>query len=622
MKGSLEAATIGASPDSRRGGNNEYSSDNRGSHYSLISNTSAREEDFCAIPPRTLLADTDGDAGMYYSGQGHSSLPHHPSPLSLSFDLRARAILYRRTTIVLLVLAVHYFMWNDWKSLRWVRPTLPVRGGVGMRPVGEVCHRDQHTGSLYRIHNRHAIVFDAGSTGSRVHVYEFQYCGPHLRVLIDELFAEVKPGLSHWGAEGNPQGAAQSLQPLLAQAMKRVPVHLHESTPLVVRATAGLRLLPETAVKGILTHVRSKLRTTGAFVLGGIGGRGEGNISVSTLAHVNVNEEEAVSVMDGAEEGVFAWVTVNFLQSRLPGSTLGASPDDLFSLAATNLSSAASASAMAVVMDLGGASTQIVFAVPSNGSIEHGQHPEYYYRLKLHGHTYELYQHSYLGYGLIEARKRIKIEHVKRMLAGSHDGRPLSFPCFPSSYREEIHLDGEQIALGPDEGGPKKSSHHTLVGDAGITGWDACLATIAPLFDSTEPCSLPPCSFRGTHQPPINSAAPIVAFSYFFDRLVPLGLRSPVTLFEVDREGRRLCKSAAGERHAGSRFGSLLAENPQWCLDLAYIYSLLRVGYRLDIDQPIEVTKQINGYEAGWSLGAALKLLEGTKIAGKREHNK
>lgn len=621
MKGSLRAATVSASPDSRESRENDNSGDNRGSS---IANTSAGEQDYCAIPPRTLLADTGGEEDMYYYGQGYSSLSQHPSPLSLSFDLRTRAIFYRRTTIVFLVLAIHYFLWNDWRSLRWVRSTLPVRGGVGMRPVGEVCHHDQQTGVTHRIHNRHAVVFDAGSTGSRVHVYEFQYCGPRLRVLIDELFAEVKPGLSHWGAEGNPQGAAQSLQPLLAQAMKRVPVHLHVSTPLVVRATAGLRLLPETAVKSILTHVRSKLRATGAFVLGGIGAGREGNISSILLpTNADGSEEEAVSVMDGAEEGVFAWVTVNFLQSRLPGFTPEVSLDGPSPLGANNLSSVATASETAVVMDLGGASTQIVFAVPPNRSIDHNQHPEYYYRLKLHGQTYDLYQHSYLGYGLIEARKRIKTEHVRRMVAGSHDGRPLSFPCFPSSYREELSLGGEQHTIDRNGGGPKKISHYTLVGDAGITGWDACLATISPLFDSTVPCALPPCSFHGTHQPPISSTAPIVAFSYFFDRLVPLGLRSPVTLFEVDREGRRLCRSATGEQHAGSRFGSLLAENPQWCLDLAYIYSLLRIGYRLDIDQPIEVTKQINGYEAGWSLGAALKLLEeSAKTVKVKKHNK
>merc|ERR1711998_721800 len=52
-------------------------------------------------------------------------------------------------------------------------------------------------------------------------------------------------------------------------------------------------------------------------------------------------KDQAVFIMDGLDEGVYAWVTVNYLLDRLgkpPSETVG-------------------------VMDLGGGSTQIAFAV-------------------------------------------------------------------------------------------------------------------------------------------------------------------------------------------------------------------------------------------------------------------
>ena len=46
---------------------------------------------------------------------------------------------------------------------------------------------------------RHVVVFDAGSTGNRVHVFEFENTrdGTPPR-LVDEVFHAEKPGLKRW----------------------------------------------------------------------------------------------------------------------------------------------------------------------------------------------------------------------------------------------------------------------------------------------------------------------------------------------------------------------------------------------------------------------------------------
>jgi Golgi nucleoside diphosphatase len=89
---------------------------------------------------------------------------------------------------------------------------------------------------------RYAIIMDAGSTGSRIHVYEFIMTGVGHIILRDELFEQLKPGLSAFAA--TPKAGALSLTPLLLSATKRVPRKLQPGTILALGATAGLRMLP------------------------------------------------------------------------------------------------------------------------------------------------------------------------------------------------------------------------------------------------------------------------------------------------------------------------------------------------------------------------------------------
>lgn len=71
--------------------------------------------------------------------------------------------------------------------------------------------------------SRYAIVFDAGSTGSRVHVFRFTDLGGQLD-LESDTFEQLKPGLSSYADD--PPAAAQSLEPLLKVALDTVPADL------------------------------------------------------------------------------------------------------------------------------------------------------------------------------------------------------------------------------------------------------------------------------------------------------------------------------------------------------------------------------------------------------------
>ena len=151
---------------------------------------------------------------------------------------------------------------------------------------------------------QYALMIDAGSTGSRMHVYTFSNCLPEgvspsdpqaknaLPTLKGERFFPITPGLSSY--KGNPQAAAKSLLVIMQQALSAVPEKERACTPIAVKATAGLRLLGKKESQDILDEVQRYLTEEWPF-------------------HVI---EDGVVIMDGKDEGVYAWITINYV--RLP----------------------------------------------------------------------------------------------------------------------------------------------------------------------------------------------------------------------------------------------------------------------------------------------------------------
>lgn len=124
-----------------------------------------------------------------------------------------------------------------------------------------------------------------------------------------ELFRDAKPGLSAY--VDDPQEGARRINMLLEEARKFIPKHLWPNTPLVLKATAGLRLLDPKKADDLLNAVRDMFNKSGFLV-----------------------KEDSVEILGGEDEGVFSWFTVNYLMDRLHKNKLAA-------------------------LDLGGGSTQV-----------------------------------------------------------------------------------------------------------------------------------------------------------------------------------------------------------------------------------------------------------------------
>ncbi|KAF9372643.1 Guanosine-diphosphatase [Mortierella sp. AD011] len=408
---------------------------------------------------------------------------------------------------------------------------------------------------------QYVLMIDAGSSGSRIHAYKFNYCKatPELE---SELFEHIEPGLSTYDEDA--EGAAQSLDPLLEAALQTVPKFLHKSTPIAVKATAGLRILGETKSANILSAVRNRLETKYPFP---------------------IIKEQGVAVMDGADEGVYAWVTVNYLLRKI--SSLEKTPT-------------------VAVLDLGGASTQIVFEPKAiNGhSVAQG---DYRVSKSFNGNDYTLFQHSYLGYGLIQARLQINRYVIENPIPNVHDvelkeGEYLH-PCMPVNTRTKVELDEKEVIM---------------IGVSDSIG--QCRHVVEAIFYKNKTCNQTPCSFNGVYQPSLATSfdSDIYAFSFIFDRITPFrqGSETPVqdmTLAELADLTDLVC--VADERHfedfeSNAEAKAELAKVVEMCMDLSYIYGLLGYGYGIPKDRKLNLAKKIRDYETGWCLGASIDVLE------------
>ncbi|KAF9525917.1 nucleoside phosphatase family-domain-containing protein [Crepidotus variabilis] len=462
-----------------------------------------------------------------------------------------------------------------------------------------------------------ALMIDAGSTGSRIHIYKFNNC--HASPSFEyEIFQQIHPGLSSFAK--HPEDAAKSLDSLLDEAKKTVPKSMWGCTPVAVKATAGLRLLPGTEADEILHTVEHRLRTIYPFQLSSKAGEG-------------------VMIMDGKEEGVYAWITANYLLGTIGGS-VGKGEKPTYA-----------------VLDLGGGSTQIVFepsfapsekVKDSKGRLEDGEHK---YTLSFAGHTYTLYQHSYLGYGLMSARKSVHalVEFMSKMRVSPSGGtlkdasgnEIVANACLGRGMRRTIEVSGNT------------KRNVTMSGEE-ISSFEACSKIVQLVLAKDSVCEMKPCSFNGVYQPSLLDSFPetrgkVLLLSYFYDRVWPLlypeGMEPTkarslqpslfsssapytplLTVRTISKLATQICDgpSVYSKHPAWSLSPKLQDEldgRPEWCLDLTFMYNLLRLGYEWGDERAVRVEKQVDGTELGWCLGAAIGLVEGGAGALKLTKN-
>ena len=397
--------------------------------------------------------------------------------------------------------------------LVWLLPDHPL-AALLVSTVDRTAHLLSLTTPVY------AVVLDAGSTGSRVLAFSF-YHNPSTGnlVLQDELWHEIKPGLSSFAS--SPAAGADTITELLSLALARVPPEKRSSVPVTLKATAGLRLLPEDQSQALIAAVQERLERSGF-------------------------DNRGVGILSELDEGVFGWVTVNYLLDQLHN------PRKSY-----------------VALDLGGGSTQITF-LPKYEETFKTAPASFLHDISVLGTTHTVYTHSYLGLGLMAAREKIfSLNQPEQSL-------DLSSPCMVSSSPTEWTFHGKQ---------------YTITKSSNLPGYEACMLNVQAVIDSMN---VDQCREVPTRK--------IAAFSYFYDRAVDVGLiRAGESGLVAVQDYLDAAKAACSKPGDGAPF---------LCVDLSFIAGLLHHGYRLAPQAKLGVYKEIDGHQTSWALGAAFNMLD------------
>ncbi|XP_005472942.1 ectonucleoside triphosphate diphosphohydrolase 2 isoform X2 [Oreochromis niloticus] len=390
--------------------------------------------------------------------------------------------------------------------------------------------------------NMYGIVLDAGSSHTSMYIYKWPADKQNNTGIVtqhNECHVEGG-GISSYA--DNPSGAAKSLEKCLEQALTYIPKFRHHQTPLCLGATAGMRLLSITnATKSqrVMKEVENKLQS------------------------YPFKFKESI-ILSGQAEGVFGWVTVNYLLENFvkygfvghwmnPGrETIGA-------------------------LDLGGASTQITFE--TSEKVENKSNTM---ELKLFGKTYRLYTQSFLCYGQDQYLRKL----LAHLIKDNYQNSTVFHPCYPKQFTESVIL-GKDVFDSPCtvDSKPDKIDLKLNVKVVGTGDYQNCLENVKKMF-SFENCKYSKCSFNGVFQPSLRGR--FMAFSAFYfthkyiSTLTNMDMTSPNQTAEAVQ---RVCSMSISE-------------------------VLLTQGYHFDeVFLPsISFEKKAGGASVGWALGYMLNL--------------
>ncbi|KAI1124645.1 golgi apyrase [Nemania abortiva] len=313
---------------------------------------------------------------------------------------------------------------------------------------------------------RYGVILDAGSSGTRLHIYRWQDPSKIIKhASVESLNSlpslenyytkKIRPGVSNWGDHPEDVGP-DHLEELIKKAKKKIPAERHADTPIYLMATAGVRLLPKNQQRSLLSEICTYFRQESQF----------------SLPDCNAH----IQVIPGETEGLYGWIAANYLLGGFDNAEGHAHGKGHHTYG---------------FLDMGGASAQIAFAPNTTVAEEHGDDLKLVRLRTMNGASleYKVFSSTWLGFGVNQARSRYVKQLIGSILIdGEHE---VPDPCLPKGLRTTETGD-------PIEGISKQLQ---LVG----TGeFDECMRTTKPLLGKEMPCKDDPCLFNGQHVPPID----------------------------------------------------------------------------------------------------------------------
>jgi len=211
--------------------------------------------------------------------------------------------------------------------------------------------------SIFAAESHYAIFVDAGSSGSRLHIYQYDGASamPVLTDIVPADLKAAKPGLASYADQ--PQASGASLKPIFDSAVKILPNDIDpKSIKVYVMGTAGMRLIPDAKQQAIYANVTQYLKDNYQFAVGD------------------------VETIPGKMEGFYGWLDVNYLANNFQNHqpTIGS-------------------------IDMGGASTQIAYEIHEFNKTNADDEIS----VEINHQNYTLFSKCFLGLGQDQARATI-----------------------------------------------------------------------------------------------------------------------------------------------------------------------------------------------------------------------
>ncbi|XP_047556583.1 ectonucleoside triphosphate diphosphohydrolase 2 isoform X4 [Lutra lutra] len=138
---------------------------------------------------------------------------------------------------------------------------------------------------------KYGIVLDAGSSHTSMFIYKWPADKENDTGIVGQHSSCDVHGGGISSYADNPSRAGRSLVECLDQALQQVPKERHRDTPLYLGATAGMRLLNMTSPEASANVLAAVTQTLTQYPF----------------------DFRGAHILSGQEEGVFGWVTANYL---------------------------------------------------------------------------------------------------------------------------------------------------------------------------------------------------------------------------------------------------------------------------------------------------------------------
>lgn len=457
-------------------------------------------------------------------------------------------------------------------------------------------------------YEQYGVVIDAGSSGSRIHIYQWDSpehvaksqqeesdntsllkSVPQIRQNKDWTY-KISPGLSSFAK--HPKNAyVKHIKQLLDFSSDIIPKNKISETPIFIQATAGMRLLSEKKQKSILEELCKSIKSDTEYLLKDCSAQ--------------------IQIIDGETEGLYGWLSLNYLLGNF---------NDFDSQIPRHASSG--------FMDMGGASTQLAFMPSDPDEItKHKNDIHTIYLKNVNGdlQEWDVFVDSWLGFGANKARSRYLVQLINLLPENTNNDddddyktRTINDPCLPKGAKTEFEFKDKDFNI------------------IGVGDYEHCIKSIYPLLMTHLPCAEEPCLFNGVHAPKINFEEDrFVGISeYWYTANDVFKVGGEYNFHEFSKNIKEFCESDWETLKENNEKGLYNNIPDQILLDSCFkanwVLNILHEGFdlpRIDIDIPdtgedddrhipFQSADSINDQDLSWTLGRILMYASGLVLAG------